>query len=42
MGCAIFLGKRGFRRVHLVDAESEPGGAMRWIRNPPTWASGDA
>jgi dimethylamine/trimethylamine dehydrogenase len=35
MECAIVLGKRGFRRVHLVDAASEPGGAMRWIPNLP-------
>src|SRR5579864_1128587 len=35
MECAIVLGKRGFRRVHLVEAESEPGGAMRWIPNLP-------
>ena len=25
MECAIVLGKRGFRRVHLVEAESEIG-----------------
>jgi dimethylamine/trimethylamine dehydrogenase len=31
MECAIVLGKRGARRVHLVDGESEVGGAMRWI-----------
>ncbi|MGH2996757.1 MAG: FAD-binding protein, partial [Gaiellaceae bacterium] len=30
MECAIVLGKRGFRRVHLVDAEVEIGGIMRW------------
>ncbi|HEY3946840.1 MAG TPA: FAD-dependent oxidoreductase [Solirubrobacteraceae bacterium] len=35
MECAIVLGKRGFRRVHLVDAEREPGGAMRWIPSLP-------
>jgi dimethylamine/trimethylamine dehydrogenase len=35
MECAIVLGKRGLRRVHLVDADSEPGGAMRWIPNLP-------
>jgi dimethylamine/trimethylamine dehydrogenase len=33
--CAIVLGKRGFRRVHLVDAEPEVGGAMRWIPRLP-------
>ena len=35
MECAIVLGKRGFRRVHLVDADPEPGGAMRWIPSLP-------
>jgi dimethylamine/trimethylamine dehydrogenase len=33
--CAIVLGKRGFRRVHLVDAEAEIGGIMRWIPGLP-------
>ncbi|HLY50058.1 MAG TPA: NAD(P)-binding protein, partial [Solirubrobacteraceae bacterium] len=35
MECAIVLAKRGFRRVHLLEAEAEPGGAMRWIPNLP-------
>ena len=35
MECAIVLGKRGFRRVHLVDAEAEVGGCMRWIPQLP-------
>jgi dimethylamine/trimethylamine dehydrogenase len=35
MECAIVLGKRGMRRVHLVDAESDLGGAMRWIPRLP-------
>ncbi len=35
MECAIVLGKRGFRRVHLVEADPEPGGAMRWISDLP-------
>jgi len=35
MECAIVLGKRGFRRVHLVEADPEPGGAMRWMANLP-------
>jgi dimethylamine/trimethylamine dehydrogenase len=35
MECAIVLGKRGFRRVHLVDAEDEIGGCMRWIPQLP-------
>jgi dimethylamine/trimethylamine dehydrogenase len=33
--CAIVLGKRGFRRVHLVEAEAEVGGVMRWIPRLP-------
>jgi dimethylamine/trimethylamine dehydrogenase len=35
MECAIVLGKRGLRRVHLVEAEDELGGAMRWIPRLP-------
>ncbi|HYM64621.1 MAG TPA: FAD-dependent oxidoreductase [Gaiellaceae bacterium] len=35
MECAIVLGKRGFRRVHLVEAEREVGGSMRWIPELP-------
>jgi dimethylamine/trimethylamine dehydrogenase len=35
MECAIVLGKRGMRRIHLVDAETEMGGAMRWIPRLP-------
>ena len=35
MECAIVLGKRGMRRVHLVEAESEIGGIMRWIPRLP-------
>jgi len=35
MECAIVLGKRGFRRVHLLDANDEPGGALRWIAELP-------
>jgi dimethylamine/trimethylamine dehydrogenase len=35
MECAIVLGKRGFRRVHLVDAGAELGGCMRWIPQLP-------
>jgi dimethylamine/trimethylamine dehydrogenase len=35
MECAIVLGKRGFRRVHLADAEAEVGGVMRWIPRLP-------
>jgi dimethylamine/trimethylamine dehydrogenase len=33
--CAIVLGKRGFRRVHLVEAEAEIGGLMRWVPKLP-------
>ena len=33
--CAIVLAKRGLRRVHLVEAEEELGGAMRWIPRLP-------
>ena len=35
MECAMVLAKRGMRRVHIVDAEREPGGAMRWIPRLP-------
>jgi dimethylamine/trimethylamine dehydrogenase len=35
MECAIVLGKRGFEAVHLVDAEAEIGGCMRWVRRLP-------
>ncbi|HEU4448994.1 MAG TPA: FAD-dependent oxidoreductase [Gaiellaceae bacterium] len=35
MECAIVLGKRGFRRVHLVEAEDEIGGCMRWVTRLP-------
>jgi dimethylamine/trimethylamine dehydrogenase len=35
MECAIVLGKRGFRRVHLVEGEPELGGIMRWIPRLP-------
>ncbi|HLM92485.1 MAG TPA: FAD-dependent oxidoreductase [Gaiellaceae bacterium] len=35
MECAIVLGKRGFRRVHLVDGAPEIGGVMRWIPRLP-------
>jgi dimethylamine/trimethylamine dehydrogenase len=35
MECAIVLGKRGMRRVHLVEAETEIGGHMRWVPKLP-------
>jgi dimethylamine/trimethylamine dehydrogenase len=33
--CAMVLGKRGMGGVHLVDAEAEMGGCLRWIRRLP-------
>ncbi len=33
--CARVLGERRMRRVHLVDAESEIGGSIRWISRLP-------
>jgi dimethylamine/trimethylamine dehydrogenase len=41
MECAIVLGKRGIRRVHLAEAADEIGGTMRWIPRLPSlgqWA----
>jgi dimethylamine/trimethylamine dehydrogenase len=35
MECAIVLARRGFKRVHLVEAESEVGGHMRWTPTLP-------
>ena len=35
MECARVLGERGMRRVHLVDADGDMGGAMRWIPKLP-------
>jgi dimethylamine/trimethylamine dehydrogenase len=35
MECAIVLGKRGFGRVHLAEAGTELGGALRWIARLP-------
>ncbi len=35
MECAITLGKRQMRRVHLVEAASELGGSMGWIPRLP-------
>lgn len=34
--CALVLGRRGYTAVHLVEAEPEVGGKMRWIRRLPT------
>ena len=36
MEAAITLGKRGFEAVHLVEAEPEVGGRLRWVRRLPT------
>jgi dimethylamine/trimethylamine dehydrogenase len=41
MECAMVLGKRGMRRVHLVDDQPEPGGHLRWVTTLPglgTWS----
>jgi dimethylamine/trimethylamine dehydrogenase len=35
MECAVVLAKRGMRRVHLVEAEDQLGGALRWITRLP-------
>ncbi len=35
MECAMVLGKRGMRRVQLVEAQDDIGGAMRWIPRLP-------
>jgi dimethylamine/trimethylamine dehydrogenase len=35
MECAIVLGKRGLRRIHLVEAETDIGGTMRRIPTLP-------
>jgi dimethylamine/trimethylamine dehydrogenase len=35
MECAVTLGKRGMRRVHLVNAHDDMGGIMRWIPKLP-------
>jgi dimethylamine/trimethylamine dehydrogenase len=41
MECAIVLGRRGMRRVRLVDAAGEPGGVTRWIPRLPGLAEWD-
>lgn len=35
MECAMILGKRGMRRVHLVEALDDMGGSIRWISRLP-------
>jgi len=36
MECAVVLGQRGFSAVHLVEADTEIGGRLRWTRRLPT------
>jgi dimethylamine/trimethylamine dehydrogenase len=36
MECAMVLGRRGFEAVHLVDADDDLGGKLRWTRRLPT------
>ena len=36
MECAVVLGRRGFTAVHLVEADTEIGGRLRWARRLPT------
>ncbi len=36
MECALTLGRRGHAAVHLVEAEPELGGHLRWLRRLPT------
>lgn len=36
MECAITLARRGFEAIHLVDAERELGGHLRWARRLPS------
>lgn len=33
--CAAILGKRGMRRIHLVDSQKDMGGALRWMTKLP-------
>jgi dimethylamine/trimethylamine dehydrogenase len=35
MECAMVLGRRGVRRVHLIDSEDSLGGSLRWISTLP-------
>jgi dimethylamine/trimethylamine dehydrogenase len=35
MEAAMVLGKRGMRRVHLVEAQDDMGGQMRWVSQLP-------
>src|SRR5215813_12925522 len=36
MECAVVLAKRGFSAIHLIEAEPEIGGRLRWARRLPT------
>jgi dimethylamine/trimethylamine dehydrogenase len=36
MECAVVLARRGFTAVHLVEADPEIGGRLRWARQLPT------
>jgi dimethylamine/trimethylamine dehydrogenase len=36
MECAVTLARRRFEAVHLVEAEREVGGRLRWVRRLPT------
>lgn len=35
MECAMVLGRRGMRRVHLVDSGDDLGGSVRWVSRLP-------
>jgi dimethylamine/trimethylamine dehydrogenase len=35
MECAIVLAKRGMRRIHLVEADGDLGGHLRWVSRLP-------
>lgn len=35
MECAMILGKRGLRNVHLIDAAPQIGGSVRWVSKIP-------
>jgi dimethylamine/trimethylamine dehydrogenase len=35
MECALVLARRGFRRIHLVEAAPDLGGSLRWVSTLP-------
>lgn len=37
--CAVVLGKRGFDRIHLVEAREEIGGHLNWVAELPGMAA---